>query len=251
MKSLSHLFFLLGLCTCLPAQTAGWQDISNNLPPFPYDTTIINQGADTLIANLSDLFFLNDLEGWVSTSHPYSDSAAILHTTDGGDSWEVQMAPSPVTALEMLSATEGYAAAFDGSIFRTTNGGQTWEFHAPTFALALSDLDFPPGSDTGYVCGMNGAIFQLTSGGVSLMTSGVVSDLKSIFFLDKDHGWVCGQSVLKEYKNGQWTAGHAYPSGTLNDVFFVDAQRGWVAGTFISFPSTRSGSYTPPTTRPG
>jgi photosystem II stability/assembly factor-like uncharacterized protein len=232
------LVFLLGVfqTSFLFPQSYGWVDRSENLPPFPFDTTIINQGQDTLIANLSDVFFLDDLEGWLATSHPFADSAAVLHTLDGGDNWEVQMAPEPITAIEMLDADTGYAAAFSGSIFKTVDGGANWDYFAPTFALALTDMTFPPGSDTGYVCGMNGAVFRVSSTGIELLPSGVVSDMKSIHFINPDQGWMCGQSVLKEYRNGQWMAGHAYPSGTLNDVFFTDSLNGWVAGTFISFP---------------
>jgi photosystem II stability/assembly factor-like uncharacterized protein len=68
------------------------------------------------------------------------------------------------------------------------------------------------------------------------MVSGIVSDMNSVHFISPNQGWMCGQAVLKEYVNGEWLAGHSYPSGTLNGVYFTDPMNGWIAGTFISFP---------------
>jgi photosystem II stability/assembly factor-like uncharacterized protein len=217
-------------------QQYGWTDISSNLPDFPYDTAIINNGEDTVIAGISGICFISANEGWIATSHPFEDSAAILHTTDGGVSWEVQMAESSVAAIDMLSAAEGYAASFDGNIYHTTNGGNIWDFHAPTFALSLSDMDFPPGSNTGYACGQNGTIFRISSSGAELMNAGFISDMKGICFVDPDHGWINGQGVMAEYKDGEWVAGHSYPSGHFTDVFFSDTENGWATGMFLSFP---------------
>ena len=50
------------------AQTYGWVDINRNLPTFPYDTTIINSGQDTIIAGLTDAHFINDSKGWINSS---------------------------------------------------------------------------------------------------------------------------------------------------------------------------------------
>lgn len=224
------------LCSTVFAQQYGWVDISSNVPNFPGDTIILNEGQDTLIAGFRSICFLDDDEGWISTQ--VFDSCVVLHTVNGGDSWEIQEIPFPelIIAIDMQDSQHGYAASAEGTIFHSNNGGETWDFHGPTFALVLSDMDFPIGSDTGYACGMNGAIFRITPTGVENMVSGVVSDLSSIFFLSPDHGWVCGESIVKEYANGEWVAGHAYNSGHWNDIFFVDELKGWGAGMWLTFP---------------
>ena len=218
------------------AQQSGWTDISGNVPDFPGDTIILNGGQDTLIAGFRSICFIDDDEGWISTQ--VYDSGVILHTLDGGISWVIQALQFPelIIAIDMKDSQHGYAASAEGSIFHTNDGGDSWDFHGPTFALALDDMDFPPGSDTGYACGMNGAIFRITSTGVESMNSGIISDMKSIFFLSPDHGWVCGEAILKEYVNGSWTGGHSYASGNWNDVFFVDEMNGWGAGRWLNFP---------------
>jgi len=227
------LISLAGLGICR-GQQYGWINIAGNLPGFPSDTTIINNGEDTLVANLSNLFFLNDNEGWLSTAT--IDTGVILHTLDGGSTWEIQTLPffENIVALEMLDPLKGYAASQEGTIFRTMNGGATWEFHGPTFALSLSDMDFPPGSDTGYVCGQDGALFRITPQGVEPIVTGSISNKVAIHFISSNQGWVCGESVVQEYQNGEWGAGHSYPSGFWRDIFFVDPLHGWGAGYWLT-----------------
>lgn len=217
------------------AQQYGWTDISGNLPNFPRDTAIINNGEDTLVANLRSLFFLDDNEGWLTTAT--IDTGVILHTINGGNTWEIQTLPfvENIVALEMLDPINGYAASQEGSIFKTTNGGETWEFHGPTFALSLADMDFPPGSDTGYACGQNGALFRITPEGIEDMYTGTISNKDAIHFISPNQGWVCGESVVQEYKNGEWVAGHAYPSGFWHDIFFIDSLHGWGTGYWYTF----------------
>jgi len=52
-------------------QAYGWIDISDNIPGNP---------------SLSDVFFISDNEGWITSG----SQANIYHTTDGGETFEVQ-----------------------------------------------------------------------------------------------------------------------------------------------------------------
>jgi photosystem II stability/assembly factor-like uncharacterized protein len=237
MKKSSFLLVLFALCS-LPyalAQQYGWMSIAGNLPDFPRDTAIINNGQDTLIASLRSLYFLDDNEGWLTTAT--IDTGVILHTIDGGGSWEIQTLPfvENICAIEMITPLKGYAASHENSIFRTSDGGNTWEFHGSTFALSLADMDFPPNSDTGYACGQNGALFRITPEGIEDMYTGSISNKAAIHFISPNQGWVCGESVVQEYKNGEWVAGHAYPSGFWHDIFFIDSLHGWGTGYWYTF----------------
>jgi hypothetical protein len=95
-------------------------------------------------------------------------------------------------------------------------------------------MDFPPGSDTGYACGMSSAIFRITPQGAEQMTTTTVSDLDAIHFVDRDHGWACGEGILMQYKDGSWIGDQAYPSGFWVDVFFTDTLNGWGAGYWLT-----------------
>ncbi len=151
---LQALFLLLALSSTPYAlsQQYGWTDISSRLPDYSHDTTFINGGVDTLIANLTDICFIDDNNGWITTSSTYSsEEAAILHTSDGGNTWEVQTVMRPCSFIHMMDENTGYAASDGGTIFKTSDGGQNWNLLGAT-GTNVTGMSFPPGSETGYVC---------------------------------------------------------------------------------------------------
>jgi len=227
------LFFLtiFSITYYINAQTYGWVDISSNIPDFPYDTTIINSGADTIIAGLTDLYFINDLEGWISTWHPFSDTAAILHTSDGGETFDVQITQYPTGAIHMLNSMEGFSGGKSGRTYRTIDGGTNW-IPIGTIGVPLRDIIFPPQPyDTGYVCGDNGKIFKVHSSGVISMNSNAgTTNLSSITFPNISEGWVCGGQVILHYSSNTWNGDQSYPSGFYSSIYFTDNINGWAVG---------------------
>jgi photosystem II stability/assembly factor-like uncharacterized protein len=78
--------------------------------------------ADKEAKRKRDIFFLSDKEGWVA-----GDS--IWHTTDGGETWQMQFSPPDQSQyferVLFLNKHLGWAQRLD-SVWRTTDGGQTW-----------------------------------------------------------------------------------------------------------------------------
>ena len=104
MKRFLLLFsFAFGLSTFSFSQQYDWQDISANLPGDP---------------DLSDVYFVSDDEGWMSISN----EAIILHTSDGGETFEIQTTQYPTEAIYMIDENEGYAGGANGRVYRTTDG---------------------------------------------------------------------------------------------------------------------------------
>lgn len=70
--------------------------------------------------------FADSKNGW-AVGH----DSIILHTTDGGESWEVQNfdpeTGQPLYDVLALSSTDAWAIGSFGKFFRTTDGGETWE----------------------------------------------------------------------------------------------------------------------------
>lgn len=194
-----------------------------------YDWVIVNPGGITGTPGLSDLSFIDDHTGWISSN----TADSVFYTVDGA-TFTPQSIGSTIMGIYMIDGNTGYAASDDGSLYRTTDGGTNWNYLASTFAT-LNDITFPRtgSTDTGYACGDNGAIFSVTSSGATAMTSGVVSNLKSITFPTATEGWACGQSVILHFASGAWQGDQAYPSGTYNAIYFIDNQKGWAIGTRI------------------
>lgn len=82
--------------------------------------------------DISDVFFVDPDNGWVSGHHRSSagDRGFVVATRDGGRTWAIQVGhlDSParaVTRLFFLDATHGWAAQADGTLLRTADGS-TW-----------------------------------------------------------------------------------------------------------------------------
>ncbi len=220
-KTMLILLTIFSLTTITHGQNFGWKDISVNIPEFPYDT----------VATLTDVFFVNDNEGWITTNHSYNDTAAILHTIDGCETFEVQTTLYSCNAIHMLNENEGYAGGESGFVYRTVDGGENWNFHG-TMVATLTDISFAPSDSIGYCCGINGNIGKITHEGVSQMNSGVPDTQYGISFpINSTEGWVCGGSIIRHYINETWTAyDQDYPSGGYNEIYMFDSLNGWIVG---------------------
>lgn len=58
------------------------------------------------------------------------------------------------------------------------------------------------------------------------------NNLNSVFFIDKDHGWIVGDSgTILKYYYGNWeTIESNHPNSNLNCVHFTDTTNGWIGG---------------------
>ena len=147
MKILIFCFLISFMAFTVFAQEYGWINMSENLP-------------GTL--SLSDVFFISDNEGWITTS----TLAEIYHTTDGGLTFEVQTTPLGATqAVQMLDSINGYSGGAGGWVYKTDDGGQNWNILASMGTLL--DISFPPGTNPnnpiGYACGDDGQVWEITS----------------------------------------------------------------------------------------
>jgi hypothetical protein len=67
----------------------GWTEISENLFPV----------GNAVGATLADLYFIGN-EGWVVNAYDFEE---IYHTTDGGDTWELQTTLRPCNSIHMIN----------------------------------------------------------------------------------------------------------------------------------------------------
>jgi photosystem II stability/assembly factor-like uncharacterized protein len=230
------LLFLCSLLTLhfsLNAQQYGWKNISGNLPDLPYDTVVF--GGDTMVSMIRASHFLDDSEGWI-VIHNAVDSSFILHTANGGDSWEHRSThKTAFNDIHMRDQNTGYAGGQDGGIiYKTVDGGYNWNFHW-TLGTTLAEIEFPPlPADTGYACGMNGSLMRITPAGGEIVDVNVNSDLHGLSFpVNSREGWLSGWNIVRHYLNGTWYADQVHITGYHNDIEFIDNQTGWTCGDRI------------------
>jgi photosystem II stability/assembly factor-like uncharacterized protein len=78
-------------------------------------TTVILNGVSFVNANI----------GWAVGAFEYTGLGVIVHTTDGGDTWTPEYAPSKWTLLSVsfVNPCTGIAVGSYGTIIRTDTGG--------------------------------------------------------------------------------------------------------------------------------
>jgi photosystem II stability/assembly factor-like uncharacterized protein len=204
MKKIQLFTFTFCILQFAFSQEYGWKDISANIPTY---------------TDLSDVFFVSDDEGWITSSF----HAEIYHTTDGGETFEIQSTQYPTIAIKMLDSVNGYSGY--SRIYMTTDGGKNWIAIDYT---PLLDLDFVTTSQ-GYASGDHGTVFSITPEGATNLNCQSNSTLSGISAPSVNNVWVCGGNRIYYY-NGIDFTNQIAPSGTFNDIHFINNQLGWVVG---------------------
>ncbi len=204
-------------------------------------------------ARLYGVSFVNSSEGWVVGGKPYpwypDTEGKILHTADGGQTWEVQQDyDSCLMAVHFVSRLHGWAVGENGGILTTINGGGTWTAQTAGTNYILHGVDFVDDS-YGWIAGAestdsygDGRVWRTTDGGAHWAQSGYFEGWDnygkySVDFVDRSIGYVAGAeegkgSVHKSIDGGQTWAekplGGDYP--ILRGLNFISANEGWVVG---------------------
>ena len=181
--------------------------------------------------NLYGLYFVDPLTGWA-----VGDDGTILHTTDGGKSWNPQARKSGnhLQSVAFVDAKTGWAVGFNGTILHTTDGGQSWNPQASNSAGRLQSVAFVD-AKTGWAVGGGGTILHTTDGGQSWNPQPRKSGdlLREVAFIDAKTGWAVGEAgtILHTTDGGQsWNPQPSKIGSALRSVAFVDAKTGWAVG---------------------
>lgn len=81
-------------------------------------------------AELKDVFFADENNGWIVGNYPWNGGALILHTADGGLNWDAQVyanAGNSFSSVWFFNSETGYALGDDAMIHQTSDGGVNWE----------------------------------------------------------------------------------------------------------------------------
>jgi photosystem II stability/assembly factor-like uncharacterized protein len=218
--------------------------------------------VDPYTTNYYGSSFINPNMGWLAGGDAggfptYIPHRAILNTTNGGATWNVQYSAayeSLLRSIQMVDQNIGYAVGENGIIMKTTNGGTNWLQQTVISSFHLFDVYFAS-STNGWVIGEYlgvphyGAIFKTTDGGVnwSETSLGVDESLGGIYFTDMMHGWAVGGSpsiggTIYYTSDGgaNWIQQNIPSVEFLYKVFFVDETHGWASGHLGTIIATES-----------
>lgn len=137
-------------------------------------------GQSSEIGVLHSVYFTSQNKGWAVGGNrgvslgPFS---TILHTTDGGNNWEIQNSLSNrvLTGVSFIDSLNGWAVGGFTSfgwvpdtsvLLHTTNGGENWEFVNSGTPHALSSVYFYD-QNNGWIVGDSGTILHTNNGGIT------------------------------------------------------------------------------------
>jgi photosystem II stability/assembly factor-like uncharacterized protein len=225
---------------------AQYELVEGVMRPFPLISYTEDGGAlwtrqpiDVGLGFIEDFYFLDDSLGWAVgasidavTNH---QTDLILHTTNGGESWDRQSSPMPhpVHQMAVLNADSAWATTWNGIIW-TGDGGNNWALRSsyPNMQTSIALTLAPNG--TGWAAGTCGHIYRTTDFFATLeaQSDTAQSHLQAVDALTTDHAWAVGDNgLVVATENGtDWDLRNLNTNANLNDVSFYLERDGWIAG---------------------
>ena len=180
--------------------------------------------------DLKDVTFFDQSTGLI-----VGDNGRIFRTTNGGANW-TQVSSGTSSNIIAAAFGEGgmaYAAGRDGVILRSINFGATWTV-VETGTTRYRGI-IAKGTQNAWVVGEGGKLKITTDGGVNWVekSSGTLSDLHDVFFLNATEGWMAGQNDVLRYSNdggNSWISRNNGINLGLEATYFLNSNDGWAVG---------------------
>jgi photosystem II stability/assembly factor-like uncharacterized protein len=200
---------------------------------------------------LYDVFAADSLKCWV-----VGWQSAILHTTDGGETWIGQFTPEPGanTGVFFIDANTGWVVGTGGDILQTTDGGDNWNVQPSGIFVDLWGVHFIDGNNGWAVGGQwypyfgNLQILMHTTDGGSSWDTQLYElyepTLRDVFFFDASTGYAVGDgaTILATTDGGTtWSEQTSGVTGNLEDVCFTSPDTGFSVGEFGTILHTIDG----------
>lgn len=123
---------------------------------YPEWKTILER--DDIFSGIS---FSDHRNGWAVGSDGF-----IVHTSDGGLTWEKQKSPSKESLLKVdfPDKLNGWIVGEGGTVLHTSDGGKNWEIQQSGEKNKLLRVQFTD-IKNGWICGAFGSVLHTSDGG--------------------------------------------------------------------------------------
>ncbi len=246
---------------CFVDSLTGWAVGQNNPDTFQVYGNFIyksrNGGKDwfrqPVISDKSffGVEFINPDTGWAV-------GGDIIKTTDGGNSWQVQLSDSiGLGSVNFINSDIGWVVGNNAVILNTTNGGSNWIYQGNQTGSWLTSVKFI-NENIGWTVGGSGRIFKTIDGGINWLLqreSPITNEvLYSVTFVNENYGWTVGYNidnpeqyiVLKTTNGGSSWEEQTLPDNPLScAVLFIDENTGWISGYEGAILKTTNGGAVP------
>jgi len=193
-----------------------------------YALRIEDTGGDLHSApHWARICFIDENEGWLV-------GTKIIHTTDGGKSWEIQYerAGTFFNSCFFIDSQYGWADA-GRTLVRTADGGKNWEIIPSPDNMYIQGFEFTD-KDYGWIIGNH--IYRTTDGGTTWENMDFASATYNyVDFVSRDIGYVLcrdllGDKVYKTTNGGETWSGTNVLGAMLREIFFTSEYDGWALG---------------------
>ena len=175
-----------------------------------------------------------------------------MHTTDGGETWEVQVEDIWAGAgqdVDFINESVGWIIVGDNVyiehayIWHTSDGGATWEqTKLKTFPIGVDFVD----ENIGWIVGA-GTIMHTSNGGETWEWQTEPSfHLNDVAFVNDNLGWAVGNGIILHTSDGglTWNEQETLDLTNFQAVTFVNANEGWAVGESKCILHTSDGGTT-------
>jgi hypothetical protein len=151
-------------------------------------------------AGLQSIFFIDQNNGWAA-GNTWDGNGKIIHTTNGGENWELQMTDpfSTFNSVYFTDQNNGWVVDYD-LIIKTTDGGVHWISQSNGTGNNLESVYFID-QNTGWVVGYDGAILKTTTGGATFIEEEEIEEIPTSYVLSQNYPNPFNPSTKIKYSN--------------------------------------------------
>jgi photosystem II stability/assembly factor-like uncharacterized protein len=182
--------------------------------------------------------FSSKKRGWVVGSvsrHDRVVDSILVHTDDGGETWQRQRAPSRLELIhiDFVNDKRGWIVGDGGTILNTRDGGDSWTAQNSGTTATIYHVDFRD-EKKGWAVGEKGMLLRTVDGGENWapVVTNVRATMLSVQFLNDDDGWAVGRAgtILRSGDTGlTWLKQEATTKENLYALHF-NKKVGWAVG---------------------